>query len=304
MDKVWKVRSERTIISIAGHIGGGKSAVCKELQEATGFDVLSTGAILRRIAADRGMSPLQMNDYARMDRAVDDEIDGYLVRLGSADNSVILDSRMAWHFLPNSLKVYLVVDPLVAAERVAQAGRAEEQHVSTEAALEANQLRQEYEKERFDKLYGVKCDLWRNYDLVVDSTRAMPLELSRIILEATSRTLPNRPECWLSPSRLYPTQLVATPAAHYGGPPIRVAVSGGQVLIVDGHQRVSAALGLGLNVVPCELVAFEMEDVRPGLPVREFAENAVSAGTLHDWESAHGFRYSAYPEWVKVGAGG
>ena len=272
-------QKSRILISVAGHIGSGKSVVCDRLKQTTGLEVLSTGAILRRIAAERGMSPLQMNDYARMDRAVDDEIDGYLKRLRTSETSIILDSRMAWHFLPESLKVYLIVDPFVAAKRVWEASRAEERYASVDEALRANKQRQDYEKERFNTLYDVTCDDWRNYDIVLDTTASDPQPIADTVLAAAKA---DRPVCWLSPKRLIPIAV-----AQADGPP-QVAVSDGWLYLIGGVQQATAALQAGKTAIPCHLTAFE------DAPAAVWASQS-DARTVQGWESAQGFRFSHLP---------
>jgi CMP/dCMP kinase len=275
--------NKRILISVAGHVGSGKSVVCDRLRQATGLDVLSTGAILRRIAAERGMSPLQMNDYMRMDRAVDDEIDSYLTRLRDEETSILLDSRMAWHFLPNSLKVYLIVDPYVAAKRIFEAGRAEERYASFEEALAANVQRQNYEKERFNTLYQVTCDNWRNYDLVLDTTTADPQAVADTILAAVAELQGPLPVCWLSPQRLIPA------ISGDSGTAPRVAVREGWLYLESGGRAVSDALHAGAGAVACELAAFEDEAAHA-------VARRADANELGDWQSAHGFQFSQLPD--------
>jgi cytidylate kinase len=223
-----------------------------------------------------------MNDYMRMDRAVDDEIDAYLKRLRDSDVSILLDSRMAWHFLPNSLKVYLIVDPYVAAKRIWEAGRAEERYASVEEALAANMQRQNYEKERFNNLYQVTCDNWRNYDLVLDTTTADPQAIADTILAAVEELEGNKPVCWLSPKRLIPTGSESESAIP------SIAVHDGWLYLESGERAASDALHAGAGAIACELVAFEDN------AASEIARRVKSKG-LADWQSAHGFAFSQLP---------
>jgi cytidylate kinase len=273
-------QKSRILISVAGHIGSGKSVVCDRLKQTTGLEVLSTGAILRRIAAERGMSPLQMNDYARMDRAVDDEIDSYLKRLHASDTSIILDSRMAWHFLPESLKVYLIVDPFVAAKRIWEAGRAEERYASIDEALAANKQRQDYEKERFNTLYQVTCDDWRNYDVVLDTTARDPQEIADTILAAACSAA--GPVCWLSPQRLIPASTVEDDGE------LSVAVQSGWLYLVSGHRKASDALRSGVTAVACRLAAFEDDAALA-------CSKAANPQLVKEWQAARGFQFSQVP---------
>jgi hypothetical protein len=79
-----------------------------------------------------------------------------VINLGKTGDKLIIDSRLAWHFIPNAFKVFLSVDPLLGAERVFSASRSDEDNPSLQKTLENNARRQAFEDERFQKLYGVK----------------------------------------------------------------------------------------------------------------------------------------------------
>ena len=49
---------------------------------------------------------------------IDDRIDSYTIELNSSDKDYIVDSRLAWHFIPTSFKIYLSCDIRVAAIRI------------------------------------------------------------------------------------------------------------------------------------------------------------------------------------------
>ena len=53
-----------------------------------------------------------------LDKVLDEEIDGELVKLSKEDENIVIDSRMAWHFVEGSFKVHLLVDAKLAAERI------------------------------------------------------------------------------------------------------------------------------------------------------------------------------------------
>ena len=111
-------------ITITGKLGSGKSTVAKKLVERYGFEIFSTGAILRAAAAERGMDLLELNKELNSkldsDRSMDDLIDNTTIRVAAErkNDKLIFDSRMAWHFVPGAFKVFVTVDPRVAAERV------------------------------------------------------------------------------------------------------------------------------------------------------------------------------------------
>lgn len=171
----------KRIIALSGDIGGGKSSVATALQHLTGYEIIGTGAIQRAIAKQRGMTTLELNQLSKTDRSVDDEIDNYVINLGKTRDELIIDSRLAWHFIPDSFKVFLKVDPQIGAQRVFNAGRAEENNPSLEATLENNAKRQAMEDERFYKLYNIRFRQESNYDLVVDTSVDAPEHIAQHI---------------------------------------------------------------------------------------------------------------------------
>jgi cytidylate kinase len=162
------------IIALSGDIGGGKSSVAAALQQLMGYDVIGTGAIQRTIAQKRGVTTLELNIISQTDRSIDDEIDNFVINLGKTGDKLIIDSRLAWHFIPTAFKVFLSVDPLLGAERVFKASRSDEDNPSLQMTLENNAKRQAFEDERFNKLYGVKFRETSNYDLVIDTSHDAP----------------------------------------------------------------------------------------------------------------------------------
>jgi cytidylate kinase len=170
-------------LSITGDIGSGKTAVSRLLQQATGYPRYSTGDLQRRIAARYGMTTLELNRYSETHPAIDEEIDGESIRLGATDESFIIDSRIAWHFIPHSFKVYLTVDPRVAAERlVADRGRTGESYDDVATARDEILKRRESEVERFRRTYGIHLADLDNYDLVIDTSQAPPREVAEAVL--------------------------------------------------------------------------------------------------------------------------
>lgn len=162
------------IITLSGDIGGGKSSVATELQHLTGYDIIGTGKIQRAIAERRGLTTLELNKVSQTDKSVDDEIDSYVVELGQSKDRLIMDSRLAWHFIPSAFKVFLAVNPQVGAQRVFDASRSDEDNPSIARTLKNNQHRQALEDMRFRKLYTINFRDHGNYDLVIDTSKTPP----------------------------------------------------------------------------------------------------------------------------------
>ena len=176
-------------ITITGKLGSGKSTVAKKLVELYGFEIFSTGAILRAAAAERGMDVLELNKElsAKLDsdRSMDDLIDNTTIRVAAErkDDKLIFDSRMAWHFVPDSFKVFVTVAPRVAAERVMKDPRPGEPAEDIDELCAELVERSKVEQARFQALYGVDYYDYNNYNLVVDSSNRTPDEIVSIIWE-------------------------------------------------------------------------------------------------------------------------
>lgn len=174
-----------TKITITGDLGSGKSAVSKILCEKTGFEYVSTGRIQRQLAQELGLDTLEMNRRADTDPTIDQRIDGIFVDLGKDAKGYIVDSRMAWFFLPESFKVYLQADVAVAAERILNdPTRKSEEYETKEEAIRKILARKESENNRFLAKYGADCGDLHNFDLVLNTTHRSPQQVADLILKS------------------------------------------------------------------------------------------------------------------------
>lgn len=172
-------------ITITGDLGSGKSVVSKILESTLGYEIYSTGKVQREIATRYGMTTLELNQYAETHPEIDEEIDSAFIRLNSASEGYIVDSRLAWHFMPNSFKIYMRVPYEVAAARImADTTRKGEQYSSLIDAVTKLKARKDSENSRFLEKYGCDCSNMDNFDYVADTQNASPEEVAKGILEA------------------------------------------------------------------------------------------------------------------------
>lgn len=159
------------IISISGRPGSGKSAVARVLAAELGLDHVSAGDFMRQMAYERGMSILELSRIAETDVAIDHEIDARTTRLGDTADGFVIDARLAWHFLPQSVKVFLDVTPEVAAARIYGAGRGvEHENIDVEATRRAIEARRSSEEDRYRRYYGIDPTDLASFDLVIDTS--------------------------------------------------------------------------------------------------------------------------------------
>ena len=171
------------IITITGDLGSGKSTVSNLLQERLNYDYVYTGKIQRMIAERYNMTTVELNKYAETHPEIDTEIDSTFKSLKNSSN-LIVDSRMAWFFLPHSLKVYLKTDLPVAIDRIyGDSGRINENYSSKGEAANLLIARKESENKRYLELYGVDSTDLTNFDLVIDTSLLTPEQVVEQIIK-------------------------------------------------------------------------------------------------------------------------
>ncbi len=159
------------IITISGTAGSGKSSVGKKLAEKLNYKHYSNGDFMREIATKRGVTILELNKLSESDASVDKELDDRQIKLGKEEDNFIIDSRLGFHFIPNSVKIFLDADIDVRAKRVFnQKRKGIEDNESLEDTKQKIQDRLESEKKRYKELYKVDYLDLVHYDLLVDTT--------------------------------------------------------------------------------------------------------------------------------------
>ena len=164
---------KKPIITIAGSLGSGKSSTAKAVASALGFRHFSSGDLFRQLAVERGESIEAMNISAEVQRDIDLKVDSLLQQMYQTDEKLVIDSRMAWHWMPQSFKVFLVVDPDTAAERIfnhlQEGGRMSEDATSVQEVRRSIDRRFASEQKRYAALYGVNATDPLNFDIVINT---------------------------------------------------------------------------------------------------------------------------------------
>jgi len=233
-------------IVINGDLGSGKSTVSRLLATRLGIRRVSVGDLYRDMAQRRGMTALDLNLHAELDDKIDHYVDQLQSDIATSGEVLVVDSRLAWFFFGDALKVHLVTDPTVAARRVlGRPADTVESYASLDEARQRLAERSESERIRFLERYGADKTRLRNYDLVCDTTRATPEEIVSRVVEALGGS-GDRPLLYVDPRRVIPGGAAADgPIRLRYARPDFVAVAGWAALERadrEGRALVRAAL--------------------------------------------------------------
>ena len=157
-------------ITITGDLYSGKSSVAKGVCEEMDYTYYSVGELQRKLAVEKGMTIMEYNDYVFQNN-LDHEVDNRTMAIGIKNENFIFDARLAWHFIPNSFKIYFKVDIDSAVQRAMKSKRGKsENYTCVVEAKERILGRRKLEIMRFNEMYNIDIDNDSNYDLVIDTT--------------------------------------------------------------------------------------------------------------------------------------
>jgi CMP/dCMP kinase len=249
------METARSVV-INGDLGSGKSTVSRLLARRFGIRRVSVGDLYREMAQQRGMTALERNLHAELDDKIDHYVDQLQSDIAMSGENLVVDSRLAWLFFRDSLKVHLITDPMVAAHRVLRRPADTVEHYTS--AAEARQRlaeRSESERVRYIERYGADKTRLRNYDLICDTTRATPEETVARIVDALPAP-PGDTRLFVDPRRIHPT---ADPGAGSGS--VRLGYARPHFFVVDGQGLIDTALRDGHRLVPAALAAEAEEPI-------------------------------------------
>ena len=287
-----------SIITITGDLASGKSLVAKQIAKQIGAEYFSTGSLQREIAAKYGMTTLELNQYSESHPEIDQEIDDRVRALRDCDKNLIVDSRMAWHFLPNSFKVFLCTNIVRAAERViADHQRSNEPiYADRNDAMLKLKERKRSENKRYLQLYQADCSKLTNFDLVVDTTYSVPQETIETIRLNLENWLEGKPQhrYWYSPRSLLPLQglsEVESVQKCAESTPIQALNHFGDLYVYAGHEKLLQALQTEAPYLAVDVITDDEQKLPAGLAIADYVQKHFHPQILAEWEQQFDFRY-------------
>jgi CMP/dCMP kinase len=168
-------------IAISGRSGCGNTTVSKMVAEKLNLRFINF--TFRTLAEERNVKLKDLLELALKDDSLDREVDTRQVKLAGEGGGCVLGSRLAiWMLKEADLKIYLDANPQTRAARIVnrEGGNLEEV-----AEFTANRDKQDHD--RYLRLYGIDTNDYKFVDLIIDTGKYNPEEITNMIVELAKK---------------------------------------------------------------------------------------------------------------------
>ena len=150
--------------------------------------------MFRELANSYGYSDVLEFQKDEVCKNADKIVDDKTTELGktSINKNIVVDSRLAWHFIPDSYKVFIDIDWPTAGKRLIEANRTSEKAKDIKSATKKLQDRWEEENARYLELYNTNNLNPDNYNLVISSKNKTPEEIVNTIYQNYQNYIQNK----------------------------------------------------------------------------------------------------------------
>ena len=175
------------LLTISGPAGSGKSTVAAALAEELGYDHVSGGDIFRNLAAERDLTPLELNRLAEDDKQIDRDLDRRLREIAETRDDLVLESRLAGWMAGDfaDFRIWLDAPLSVRADRIA-----DREDKAVDLAREETRERSASEALRYEEYYGIDIEELGIYDLALNTARFSPGAVLDVILTSVDAYVP------------------------------------------------------------------------------------------------------------------
>ncbi len=178
---------KKHIITLGGLPGSGKSTVKRLLAERLGYTAFSTGDFVRDMAHERNLTLEEFNELVKHDKSLDLLIDERLERIEKGEDFYIIDSHLAFHFVPSAFSVFLSISPELSAQRIFKDAssptriKSGDTMTSLEEAYSRTQKRIQNHVERYAQHYSINPYDETQYHLIIDTEARTPEVVANIV---------------------------------------------------------------------------------------------------------------------------
>ena len=167
------------IITIGGLAGTGTTTLAEVLSEKLDVPYISAGFIFREMAAEKGMSVLEVSEFAEGNDDIDKEIDKRQAEKAKSSDNLIIEGRLSAYFVDNAdLRIWLMTPFDVRSQRISQ-----REEKSVEVAKDEIIIREKSEALRYMEIHNIDINNMEIYDIIINTDSFDPQSISEIIIQ-------------------------------------------------------------------------------------------------------------------------
>jgi len=154
-------------ITICGLAGTGTSTLGKDLASEFDYMYVSSGDLFRAEARKHNMDLYAFEHLCKINSSYDKSLDKEIAMFGKTHDNFLVESRLAWFFIPDSFKIQVTCNFSTRIQRIAK-----RDNLSYVDAQEKTEKREQAIRDRYRRLYSLEhFDNPEHFDVVLDSTR-------------------------------------------------------------------------------------------------------------------------------------
>lgn len=157
-------------ITISGKPGAGKSTIAKLLAKKLNLKHYSIGDLMRKMAKEKNISLIELSKNAEKNPEIDKELDKKSEEIGKTQDNFVMDTRLGFHFIPDSIKIFLNISLDESAKRIFKDKRETEKAKTLEDLKFELKRRMDSEEKRYLEYYHIHINNPDNYDIIIDTT--------------------------------------------------------------------------------------------------------------------------------------
>lgn len=165
------------IITISGESGSGKTTVGNLISNYLNYKFFSGGYFFREKAKEYNMDLINFSKYAEKHPEIDKEEDDMLLNFIKSNDNIVVESRLSGYLsYKNNIKaykIYLFASPNERSKRL----KSRDNNVNKSDIIK----RSRSELKRYMVFYGIDYRDFSYYDLIINTDKYNPEEISKII---------------------------------------------------------------------------------------------------------------------------